>query len=72
MKKPKPSPLSAETVVKPIPGTKYVILPDNTVARRLTSRTVCGKVYFNLIIDDKYLTVSVEKLADLLAARAGV
>jgi hypothetical protein len=71
MKKPKPTPLTADAVVKQIPGTKYVILPDNTVARRLTSRTVCGKVYFNLIIDDKYLTVSVDKLNDLLAARAG-
>lgn len=70
MKKNNHSTPKADAVVRQIPGTKYVILPDMTVARRLTSRTVCGKVYFNLIVDDKYLTVSVDKLDDLVAARS--
>mgnify|MGYP006267420227 CR=1 FL=1 len=70
MKKQKEPATAPLAVVRPIPGTKYVILPDNTVARRLTSRTICGTVYFNLIVDGKYLTVSVEKLPALLEARS--
>jgi hypothetical protein len=49
-----------------IPGTRYVILPDNTVARLLTPRTISGTTYFNLFINKEYTTVAVSKLRDLL------
>ena len=45
-----------------ISGTRYVILPDNTVARLLKSRIVHGTTRFNLIIDGKFKTISAEEL----------
>ena len=52
-----------------IPGTKYIILPDNTVARLLTPRTVHGTTYFNLFLNGKYTTTQVDKLRTLDATK---
>jgi hypothetical protein len=52
-----------------IDGTRYVILPDNTVARLLKSRIVHGTTRFNLIIDGKFKTVSAEELREWNANR---
>jgi hypothetical protein len=53
-----------------IPGTKYIVLPDNTVARLLTPRTVHGTTYFNLFLNGEYKTTKVENLRSLDATKA--
>ena len=52
-----------------IVGTKYIILPDNTVAKRLKPRTVHGTTRFNMIIDGKFTTIAVEELLEWNAGR---
>ena len=52
-----------------IVGTKYIILPDNTVAKKLKSRTVHGTTRFNLIIDGKFTTIAIEELREWNAGR---
>jgi hypothetical protein len=53
----------------PIVGTKYIILPDNTVAKRLKSRNVHGTTYFYLWINKKFTTIAVDKLREWNEAR---
>jgi len=50
--------------ITPIVGTRYVILPDNTVARLLKSRIVHGTTRFNLIIDGEFKTIATEELRE--------
>jgi len=47
-----------------IPGTKYIILPDQTVARLLKPTLASGKTYYNLMMNDKLQSISVEKLVE--------
>lgn len=61
MNKKLPKQIACKEIVK-IPGTKYVVLPDDTVARLLTPRTVHGKTYFNLWVNKGYETIQVDKL----------
>jgi hypothetical protein len=48
--------------ITPIVGTKYIILPDNTVAKRLKSRIQHGTTRFNLWINNKFTTIAVDEL----------
>lgn len=52
-----------------IVGTKYVILPDNTVAKRLKSRIVHGTTRFNLWINNKFTTIAADELREWNNAR---
>jgi len=49
----KPSTIPADRPVLPIPGTRYVLLPDNRIASLLTATKKSGKEYFALYIDKK-------------------
>lgn len=49
----KPTAPTAERAVLPIPGTRYVLLPDNRIASLLTATKKSGKEYFALYIDKK-------------------
>ena len=63
MNKKQPKQIPTKDIV-PVVGTKYVILPDNTVARLLKSRIVHGTTRFNLIIDGDFKTISAENLRE--------
>ena len=63
------TPTAAKDIVR-IPGTKYIILPDNTVARLLTPRTVHGTTYFNLFLNGKYTTTAIANLRSLDATKS--
>jgi hypothetical protein len=51
---------SADRPVLPIPGTRYVLLPDNRIASLLTPTKKSGKDYFALYIDKKRKDYSAE------------
>jgi hypothetical protein len=68
MNKKLPKSTASKDIVR-IPGTKYIILPDNTVARLLTPRTVHGTTYFNLFLNGKYTTTAVANLHSLDATK---
>ena len=48
--------------VRPITGTKYVLLPDGRVAKPLKSMVAHGTTYYNLFIEGEYTRLSVEKV----------
>ena len=60
-KTPKQTPTKDITTIV---GTKYVILPDNTVAKKLKSRNVHGTTYFYLWINKKFTTIAADKLRE--------
>jgi len=62
----KPTPTKDITTIV---GTKYVILPDNTVAKRLKSRIVHGTTRFNLWINNKFTTIAADELREWNNAR---
>lgn len=37
-----------QTAIVPIDGTAYLLLPDQTIARRLKPYVKAGKIYYNL------------------------
>lgn len=37
-----------QTAILPIEGTAYLLLPDQTIARRLKPYVKAGKIYYNL------------------------
>lgn len=67
MKKEIPNDLA---VMRQIPGTRYIILPDNRVASLLTPYVIHGKTFFNLIINDKYKRTAADKLHTLFEPAA--
>lgn len=52
--------------VRPITGTKYVLLPDGRVAKPLKPMEAHGTVYYNLFINGEYTRLSTEKIAALV------
>ena len=52
--------IPADRPVLPIPGTRYVLLPDNRIASVLTPTKKSGKDYFALYIDKKRKDYSAE------------
>ena len=67
MTKKLPTP-SAERPVLPIPGTRYVLLPDNRIASLLTATKKSGKEYFALYIDKKRKDYSAEVVIEATVA----
>ena len=55
--------LSPHAEIRLIPGTQYILLPDNKVARLLTPTVRNGVTYYNLFVPD-YTRMS---LADIEA-----
>lgn len=52
--------------VRPITGTKYLLLPDGRVAKPLKPMEAHGTVYYNLFINGEYTRLSTEKIAALV------
>ena len=52
--------------VRPITGTKYVLLPDGRVAKPLKRQQAYGKTYYILFINGEYTRLSTEKIAALV------
>lgn len=52
--------------VRPITGTKYVLLPDGRVAKPLKPMEAHGTTYYNLFINGDYTRLSTEKIAALV------
>lgn len=55
--------------IREVPGTSYVILPGNRLARLLKVSVYHGKEYYNPIINGTLTRVAVEDLADLLVEK---
>lgn len=51
--------------MRPIPGSEYVILPDQTVARRLKPMPLFRSVYFNIWLSGRYCRVNAKDLPDI-------
>jgi hypothetical protein len=65
-KTPKPQ---AEAVIRPIGQTSYVILPDNTIARKLKPTLINGQAKWNLGLSaGKAMRISIEDVATYLEA----
>ena len=63
-----PSP-QAEVVIKPIGQTSYVILPDNTIARKLKPTVINGQPKWNLGLSaGKTMRISIEDVDSYLSA----
>lgn len=59
----------AELTIKAIGQTSYVILPDNTIARKLKPTVINGKPKWNLGLSaGKTMRISIEDVADYLTA----
>lgn len=52
--------------VRPITGTKYLLLPDGRVAKPLKPMEAHGTTYYNLFINGEYTRLSTEKIAALV------
>lgn len=52
--------------IREVPGTSYVILPGNRLARLLKVSIYHGKQYYNPIIDGTLTRVSVDELDSLV------
>ena len=50
----------------PVPGTSYVILPDNRLARLLKVSVYNGKEYYNPIIDGDLKRIARDEMLSLL------
>lgn len=71
--------LPSETPSREVSGvldTAYVVLPDDRVARLLTSTVQNGKLHYNIFIDGAYTRLTVDalklppdKLQELIAER---
>jgi hypothetical protein len=59
---------TADRPVLPIPGTRYVLLPDNRIASVLTPTKKSGKDYFALYIDKKRKDYSAEVVIEATIA----
>lgn len=59
----------AEVVIKPIGQTSYVILPDNTIARKLKPTVINGQPKWNLGLSaGKTMRISIEDVDSYLSA----
>ena len=56
------TPKPKDQAVKPLLGTQYVLLPDGQVARLLKSMVAHDKLYYNLIIDNDYHRLNMDKI----------
>jgi chromosome condensin MukBEF complex kleisin-like MukF subunit len=52
--------------IREVPGTSYVILPDNRLARLLKVSVYNGKEYYNPIIDGDLQRIAREELMTLV------
>jgi hypothetical protein len=66
MLKKKPTTIPEVAAIREVPGTSYVILPGNRLARLLKVSTYHGKQYYNPIIDGTLTRVSVDELDSLV------
>ncbi len=58
-----------KVVIKPIGQTSYVILPDNTIARRLKPTVINGQPKWNLGLSaGKTMRISIEDVDSYLSA----
>jgi len=53
-------------VIREVPGTSYVILPDNRLARLLKISVYNGKEYYNPIINGDLQRIAREELMTLV------
>ncbi len=53
-------------VIREVPGTSYVILPDNRLARLLKVSVYNGKEYYNPIINGDLQRIAREELMTLV------
>jgi hypothetical protein len=59
----------AEAVIRPIGQTSYVILPDNTIARKLKPTLINGQPKWNLGLSaGKAMRISIEDVGNYLEA----
>lgn len=65
-KNPPSTPASRE--VLPIPGTHYVLLPDNRIARLLTPVKKSGKEYLAIYVDKKRTDIAVDAIVEATLA----
>lgn len=66
MLKKKPTTPAEVVAIREVPGTSYVILPGNRLARLLKISVYHGKQYYNPIIDGTLTRVSVDELDSLV------
>jgi hypothetical protein len=65
MLKKKPTTTPEVAAIREVPGTSYVILPGNRLARLLKVSVYNGKEYYNPIINGTLTRVSVDDLDKL-------
>jgi hypothetical protein len=64
----KPTPSTPHRDILAFPGTDYVLLPDDRVARLLTPTEKSGKKYLALYIEKKRRDFSVEAVVEATTA----